>query len=162
KPWFSVSSYKTFGPDEEVEIHANYHDVDRLDFRIYKVRDPIQFFQQLEELHAYGPSTRPRQPKSRIETLHTFKQSTFHKIKNYFRTQLSLNTRKAVLHTFTGQPSGKRPAVKGAQFASVPLLNPSQVVRNWQEALPPPRDDKSYYMHTSIPVDLKEKGVYLV
>src|SRR5262245_52557811 len=88
KPWFSLSTYKTFGPDEDVQVHLSYQDLDEIDFRVYRVKDPVLFFEQLEELHAFGPSSRPPQKKGRIEALHAAKQATFTKVKGYIHSQL--------------------------------------------------------------------------
>lgn len=164
RPWFSLSSHKTYSPGEEVQIHLSYQGIEHLDFRIYRVSDPIKFFEQLKELHSFGPETRPQpQPKKvLIESLYTLKKNLYLKVRNYFRTQLSFNTRKVVLHTFTGRGARKREPAKGAKFAMAPLLNQAQLVQRWEEPLAPRGDPYSYYNSSYLPLDLKEKGVYLI
>lgn len=161
KPWFSLATYRTYGPDETAQVHVMHQDIDALDFRVYKVRDPIRFFEQLEELHAFGPSSRPRRPPSRIETVHKVKQNTFTKIREYFRAQLSHNTRKTVLHAFSGKDSKRKEPARGAKFAPVPLLNESQLVQSWHEPLTQ-KNPNDYYRPQAINVDVHDKGVYLI
>src|SRR5205823_2104423 len=49
QPYFSLSSSKTFAPGEKATISMWSQNVDTLEFRVYRVKDPILFFQKLED-----------------------------------------------------------------------------------------------------------------
>src|ERR1700723_3580737 len=44
EPFFSVSSRQTYAPSQEPKISIRFRQVDHLDFRVYRVKDPVQFF----------------------------------------------------------------------------------------------------------------------
>src|SRR6266576_1418679 len=43
RPYFSLSSHRTFGTNEGARLWVDYKDVDHLDFRVYQVKDPARF-----------------------------------------------------------------------------------------------------------------------
>jgi hypothetical protein len=47
KPFFSLSSNRTFGTSEKRALWLDHRGVNRLDFRVYRVNDPQRFFAQL-------------------------------------------------------------------------------------------------------------------
>ena len=54
EPSFSVSSRQTFAPSQQPKIWISFREVDHLDFRVYRVKDPIQFFSKLKDAHSFG------------------------------------------------------------------------------------------------------------
>ena len=54
KPFFSLTTNRTFAPSERAKLWASYHGIDYLDFRVYQVNDPVKFFKQLENPHQMG------------------------------------------------------------------------------------------------------------
>src|SRR5215210_6633594 len=46
KPYFSLTTNRTYSPNEPARLWASYQNVDHLDFRIYRVKDPNKFFKQ--------------------------------------------------------------------------------------------------------------------
>jgi len=54
KVYFSVTTNKTFRPNEKPKIQLYAHDVDALEFRVYRVKDPLKFFQRLDDVHQFG------------------------------------------------------------------------------------------------------------
>ena len=55
KPFFSLSTNRTFAPGEHARLSASYQGIDHLDFRVYQIKDPLKFFRQL-----LGKGTRAR------------------------------------------------------------------------------------------------------
>ena len=53
----------------------------------------------------------------------------------------------------------RRVPLNVADYARVPLLNPSQLVTSWREPLPA---DSAFYDRRMIPLGKRESGVYLV
>src|SRR5450759_5924764 len=53
EPYFSLSSMRTFGAGGKPSVSLNAWNVDTLEFRVYRVNDPVQFFQQLESAHEF-------------------------------------------------------------------------------------------------------------
>ena len=44
KPFFSLSTHRTYGSADTARIWVDYQAVDHLDFRVYQVKDPRKFF----------------------------------------------------------------------------------------------------------------------
>ncbi len=63
---FSLSSSKTFSPNEKPNIHLYAHNVDELEFRVYRVDDPAKFLSNLKELHSFENGS-PWAPKENID-----------------------------------------------------------------------------------------------
>src|SRR6185436_369117 len=51
KPYFSLTTNKTYSPNESARLWASYQNIDYLDFRVYRVKDPNKFFKQLDDPH---------------------------------------------------------------------------------------------------------------
>src|ERR1035441_3167072 len=64
EPYFSLSSMRTFGAGAKPSVALTAWNVDTLEFRVYRVDDPVQFFQQLESAHQFGGGA-PRAPHPR-------------------------------------------------------------------------------------------------
>ena len=54
EPYFSLRSNHTFGSNGQPLVALSASNVDTLDFRVYRINDPLQFFQQLEDAHEFG------------------------------------------------------------------------------------------------------------
>lgn len=159
-PSFSLTSGRVFSPTDQKAISIGFTRVDHLDFRIYKVADPVAFFAGLRELHNLG-SFEPvvDQVPTLIERIAAWKAEWRSWFRGFARQQVSWeyrqvrNTRRnAVTPTVTRQRVG------ATSYAQIPPLNPTQVVQSFREILPNRRDFES----RSIPLDLDTPGVYLV
>ena len=73
--WFSLTSQKTFLPGEKPEIAVNAHNVKQLEFRVYRVNNPVKFFSQMQELHNFGGQAPalPKQAHTWLEKFHAWK-----------------------------------------------------------------------------------------
>src|SRR6185295_5504061 len=54
KPFFSLSTHRTFGGNDSARLWVDYQGIDHLDFRVYQVQDPRKFFTGLEDPHRMG------------------------------------------------------------------------------------------------------------
>jgi alpha-2-macroglobulin len=166
KPFFSLSSNRTFGTTENPRLWLDYRGVSSLDFRVYRVNDPAKFFAQLNDPHQMGQdeeeqlaSTLTRKP-SLLERVRAIKWWAYSGIRNYFREQLKTETRYSFNQKFRASDTGaKRTPLNVADYARVPLLNPNQLVSSWREPLPALDD---VYDRRMVPLGKREPGVYLV
>ncbi|MGA9997576.1 MAG: MG2 domain-containing protein [Pyrinomonadaceae bacterium] len=167
KPYFSLSTHRTYATSEKARFWIDYQGVDHLDFRVYRVKDPVKFFKQLDDPHQMGEreteevaQTLPKK-RSWLERLRDVKTSVFDYIKEYVRAQLQHDNRKSFNQKFRKEeevPSTRLP-LNVADYARVPLLNPDQLVSSWREMLPPLAYE---YDRRMIPLGKRDAGVYLV
>lgn len=165
KPFFSLSTNRTYATSENARLWLDHRGVESLDFRVYRVNDPQKFFSHLsnphqmgeDEQHVVAPNV-SRKP-SVLERVRAVKVWAYAGIRNYFRDQLKQNTRVAFNHKFRPDSTSRRVPLNVADYARVPLLNPSQLVTSWREPLPPVTQ---HYDRRMIPLGQRESGVYLV
>ena len=164
RPFFSLSTNRTFAPSEHARLWASYQAVDYLDFRVYRVKDPLKFFKQLDDPHQMGEDEKIEvsgnytNKPSALERTHSLKTFLFSVIKNYVRTQLTRDHREVFNQKFRKQDEPSRRPLNFADYARVPLLNPEQMVSAWREKLAPMDE----YDRRMISLGRREPGVYLV
>jgi hypothetical protein len=158
---FSLSTSRTFAPGESVKIELFARNVPELEFRVYKVRDAQKFFAGLKDPHSFGVENYAPQEqieqRTWIERLHDFKAHLWWLIRRFFRGQFTDEARDS----FREQQGkmGKRSQVVGAaQFAQIPLLNPSRLVARWRLETPPALVSETQ----QLPIDGLSAGVYLI
>ena len=54
KPFFSLSTNRTYGSNDNARLWVDYQGVDHMDFRVYQVKDPRKFFTGLKDPHQMG------------------------------------------------------------------------------------------------------------
>jgi len=158
---FSLSTSRTFAPGESVKIQLIARNVPELEFRVYKVHDAQKFFAGLKDLHSfdqqsYAPAEQVDQ-ETWIERIHDFKAHLWWLVRHFFRGQFTDDARD----TFREDQGklGRRSRVVGAaQFAQVPILNPSQLVARWRLITPPVIVSETQ----QLPIDGLAAGVYLI
>ncbi|MGH9957588.1 MAG: MG2 domain-containing protein, partial [Pyrinomonadaceae bacterium] len=165
KPFFSLSTHRTYGPGERARLWIDYHGLESLDFRVYRIKNPSQFFVQLNNPHQFGErekeefnATAPRRP-SVLERVRALKRWAYTGIKAYVRGQLQQDSRKSFNQKLRAEDAPSRVPLNVADYARVPLLNPDQLVSNWREPLPPLENQ---YDRRMIPLGKRAPGVYLV
>jgi len=165
KPYFSLTTNRTYSPNETARLWASYHNVDYLDFRVYRVKDPVKFFKQLDDPHQMGEQEKAEIAQgygariSLLERTHRLKTSLFSAIKDYVRTHLLKQHRETFNEKFRKEKEATRTPLNVADYARVPLLNPDQKVKDWREKLPAMEND---YDSRMIPIGKVEPGVYLI
>src|SRR5438093_1533806 len=96
EPYFSLSSDRTFKSGQQPSIHLYATNVTALEFRVYRVNDPLEFFKGLEDLHRFGgPAPRLPQDLTVIERYHAWKRTLRFRIQNFFRAQYTKQSRAA-------------------------------------------------------------------
>jgi uncharacterized protein YfaS (alpha-2-macroglobulin family) len=162
-PAFSLTSSRTYATADRARVWLNYKGIDQIDFRVYKIKDPVTFFKNLDNPHEMGDREKAeaalyRAPTT-LETLRAVKDHLYNSLRDYLRAQVRYVTRR----TFNEKVSrahaddGRRP-LNVADYARVPLLNPDQLVSSWRETLPPlEQNDRKV-----IPLGKRDPGVYLV
>jgi uncharacterized protein YfaS (alpha-2-macroglobulin family) len=169
KPFFSLQTNRTYGTTDRARVWVNYRGLEQLDFRVYRVKDPVKFFKQLANPHQVGEDEEAeiaesvkRQPTF-LEKLRAFKSRIYTAIKGYVRAQLKQDSRKGFNQKFRRteeeDDTSNRTPLNVADYARVPLLNPDQLVSSWREKLPPLED---MYDRRMISLGKREPGVYLV
>ena len=156
--FFSLSSNKTFLPGEKVSIRLDGNGVDALEFRVYRVNDPVQFFEKLEEPHSFGHASLKEQIETPtlVERYHDWKRGLWIEVRDFFRSQYSGRVRAQIRETEGRAQKSK--AGEAAIFAQVPVLNSKQLVARWRQQLP------SHFFSESqdVPLNTMPNGVYLV
>jgi uncharacterized protein YfaS (alpha-2-macroglobulin family) len=165
KPFFSLSTHRTYGTNDTARLWVDYQNVDHMDFRVYQVRDPRKFFTDLKNPHQMGKheeeevaSSLPHR-KSFLEKVRGFKRWAFAGIKTFVRTQLQHDSRAAFNQKFRKEADPIRTPLNVSDYARVPLLNPDLLVSSWREPLPPLENE---YDQRMIPLGKRSPGVYLV
>jgi uncharacterized protein YfaS (alpha-2-macroglobulin family) len=168
KPFFSLHTNRTYAPTDRARLWVNYRGVEALDFRVYKVKDPVKFFRQLDNPHQVGEDEEAEVGKSVekqptfLERLRALKSWGYGYVKTYVRQQLQNQSRKGFNQRFRPEEddtSNRTPLNVATDFARVPLLNPDQMVTSWREKLPPLEDA---YDRRMVSLGRREPGVYLV
>jgi uncharacterized protein YfaS (alpha-2-macroglobulin family) len=159
---FNVSTSRTFSPDEKPSIHLYTHNVNELEFRVYRVNDAETFLSHLSDLHSFD-NGQPWGPKERIdertwlERFHDWKHHLWFLVRQFFRGQFSAETREE-LRTKQASLAHRTRIVGVAQFAQIPLLNDKQLVARWRQEVPP-----TYVSDTqALPIDPLPVGLYLI
>ena len=167
KPFFSIHTNRTYATTDRARLWVNYRGVDALDFRVYRVKDPVKFFRGLDNPHQVGEDEQSevgemiKRKPTFLEKLRQFKSWIYGSIKTYVRAQLQNGSRKSFNQRFRPEEddTSNRTPLSIADYARVPLLNPDQMVTSWREKLPPLED---VYDRRMISLGKKEPGVYLV
>ncbi|HEV2915147.1 MAG TPA: MG2 domain-containing protein [Pyrinomonadaceae bacterium] len=165
KPFFSLTTNRTFATTERARLWASFQGVDHLDFRVYRVNDPVKFFQQLDDPHQVGEHEKEELESdySRklqvMERTRSLKNWIYAAIREYVRQQLRRDHRQAFNQKFRAGSVSQRTPLNVADYARVPLLNPSQLVSSWREKLP---STEVKYDGVTISLGRREPGVYLV
>jgi hypothetical protein len=158
--FFSLTSQRTYMPGEKPEVAVYSHNVTSLEFRVYRVNDPVKFFSQMQEMHNFGGQgpRMPKQARTWLEKFHAWKHRVWAWIRDFVRAQFTPDVRHKIRLWRAGE--SELPA-KGPQvqtYAQVPLINQQQVVSVWKWTVPAHERWESQ----NIPIPVSEKGVYLV
>ncbi|HEX3879662.1 MAG TPA: MG2 domain-containing protein, partial [Bryobacteraceae bacterium] len=166
EPYFSLMSQHTFGTNGKPNVQLSAWNIDALDFRIYRVKDPLEFFRQIEDPHQFGGrAPAPSHQLTPIERFHEWKRSLRVSIRRGIRAQFTESVSAHFEKAAAPAGNGAAPSAKGAagtpnatQYAEAPLLNPQQLVLSFHQ----PVRSQSRWERQTVAVPLTEKGVYLV
>jgi uncharacterized protein YfaS (alpha-2-macroglobulin family) len=158
-PAFSLWSSQIFTTHDRPAFSLTFRRVEHLDFRVYRVEDPLRFFAGLRDPHQLG-SLKPVVPQERtwLERIAAWKSSQRASVREFVRRQFSNSYRRAHREQQDTQQVSLRQTLQYNSFAQVPLLNATHLVASWRELLPPLRDAET----RRIPLDVKSPGVYVI
>jgi alpha-2-macroglobulin len=165
KPYFSLTTNRSYSPNESARLWASYQNVEYLDFRVYRIKDPNKFFKQLDDPHEMGEKEKEQISQgygarpSLLDRTHRLKTSLYGVVKDYVRTHLLRPHRENFNQTFRKEPPAERTPLNVADYARVPLLNPDQKVKDWREKLSALENE---YDSRMIPLGKLDSGVYLI
>ncbi len=159
QPAFSLSASQIASTKERPTILLMFRRVQSLDFRVYRVQDPLKLFAGLRDPHVLG-SEAPVVPQEQtwLERIARWKAGWRDTILTFVRGQFSYRFRRARKESEARHQIALRQVLDARQFAQVPLLNASQLVASWREILPSVRETEG----RQIPLDLPREGVYVV
>ncbi|MBZ5598410.1 MAG: alpha-2-macroglobulin [Acidobacteriia bacterium] len=156
EPYFSLSSDRSYMPGEKPVVNVYSSGVETLEFRVYRVNDPLQFFQKLDDVHSFGHVSPKEQIEQRtwLERFHDWKHNLWVRLRDFIREQFSAQARAEIR-----QAQAARNKVTGeAVFAQVPLLNSRQLVARWRQAM----GSQLLSENLPVPLDALNSGVYVV
>lgn len=165
KPFFSLTTNRTYATNERARLWVSYQGVDALDFRVYRVSDPVKFFKQLDDPHQFGDREKTEVAGkytygiSVLEGLRWLKNYLYQSFKGYAREQLNRDVRQQVNQRFHSDEERRQTPLNFSDYARVPLLNPNQLVSSWRERLAPLDNE---YDQRTVSLGKREPGVYLV
>lgn len=159
---FNLSTNQTFSSNEQPKIHLYTHHVDALEFRIYRVNDPVKFMTNLRDMHSFGSEEGllpPEQIDERtwIEKFHDWKADLWEQIRQFFRHQFSHRARTQIRGRQSSIERHSR-IVSEAEFAQIPLLNRSQLIARWRQLTPP----TFFSDNNTLPLQKLAPGLYLL
>jgi len=159
RPAFSLSTSEVFTTRDAPNFYLTFRRIERLDFRVYKVKDPFAFFAGLDDPHQLGTDeARVEQERTWLERFADWKQSQRQSVHRFMRSQASHQYRSARRAVSDQTEVAQRVVLNETTFAQVPLLNADQVVTTWREILPNRRDAEV----RRVPVELTQPGIYVV
>jgi alpha-2-macroglobulin len=157
-PAFQLSSSQIFTSRDRPAVYLTFQQLDHLDFRVYRVQDPVAFFAGLEDPHELGgPEPLVPQEPTLIERIATWKGTRRAALRAFGRRQFSPEYRQARRRQLDDRIVERR-TVAYTEFAQVPLLNERQLVASWRELLPRTRDAEV----RRLPLELPGGGVFVV
>ncbi len=156
EPYFALASSRTFSTTGKPSVDMSAWNVDSLEFRVYRVADPLTFFREMEDPHRFGGSV-PPPPRERtlLEKIVRWKRSLRANIRRSLRAQF---TDSPSTHWESIFPRSSQPASKEIRYAAAPVLNPQQLVLTFVQQ---PKG-KTRWDRQSVEIPVHEKGVYLV
>jgi alpha-2-macroglobulin len=156
---FSLSSSRIATSRETPAIYLTYRRLTHLDFRVYRINDPVTFLAGLKDPHQLG-SEEPLvdQEPTTLEKIADWKADWRSRVRSFFRAQFTHDYRRARRQRLDRSAVVLRQTVNVNSFAQVPLLNRSQLVTSWRELLPSMRDADV----RRVPIDVKQPGMYVV
>ena len=164
QPFFSLSSDRTYAPGEKPHVQVWGRGVSALEFRVYRVNDPVRFFEQLRDPHEFGgKAPELAHTQSWLERFHDWKQEWRSEVRDFFRGQYSPESRTAIRDWWARRrQEAVAKSASPAEFADVPVLNPNQLVARWRQPLDVSPRRAYFWESATVPVDVPGKGFYLV
>jgi hypothetical protein len=156
--FFSLNSSRTYAPGQKISIDVWAQNVDTLEFRVYRINDPVKFFFQLGDAHQFGGrAPRPPHKLTWLERFHNWKHRVFVWIRDFFRAQFTAENRETIRQQRS--QAKQQPQTAADVFAQIPILNSQQLVATWRQNV----TSRSYRWETeNVAIPVKDRGLYLI
>jgi alpha-2-macroglobulin len=156
--YFSLTSNRTYAPGQRISINMWAQNVETLEFRVYRVNDPVKFFEQLGDAHRFGGrAPQPPHKLTWLEEFHNWKHGIFAGIRDFFRAQFTADNRQTIRQERS--EAKQKPQTAAEVFAQIPILNSQQLVATWRQKVSP----QTYRWETeNVAVPVKDRGLYLL
>jgi hypothetical protein len=159
EPYFSLFTTRTFATDGKANVQLSAWNVDSLEFRVYRIEDPVAFFEQLPEPHQFGGrAPRPQGQRTLLERIHQWKHNLRTAIRVSLRGQFTESPSQHLGLREEAPPPNPAAGHKETHYAEAPLLNSQQLVLSFQQ----PVRSHSRWDRATINLGLKDNGIYLV
>lgn len=158
RSYFSLNSSRTYAPGQKVSVDVWAQNEDTLEFRVYRVNDPVKFFTQLGDAHQFGGRV-PPPPRQLtwLEQFHHWKHGIFVSIRDFFRAQFTAENREVIRRQRS--EANQHPQSAAQVFAQIPILNPQQLVATWKQNV----TSQAYrWQSENVALPVTERGVYLI
>src|SRR5713101_172545 len=132
-PYFSLTTNRTYSPNETARLWASYQNIEYLDFRVYHVKDPSKFFKQLDDPHQMGEKEKEAVSQgygvrvSVLERAHSLTISLVSAVKDYVRTHLPKGHRESCSERLRKEGEPARARLIVGEYARVSLVNSQQL-----------------------------------
>jgi uncharacterized protein YfaS (alpha-2-macroglobulin family) len=168
---FQISVNQAVRPGETVQVQLNGTNIRQLQFRLYRVADPIALFSQLDEPNSFGAWFKPpKKPRTFLEKFNHFRRRLRAGLLDVVRLQFTPEHRAVIRASrLEGEQQKLAQArveairrsrkMTGDFYANVPLINPQRLLAVWQYTAP---KSKEQWQSDTVPVKLAEAGVYLL
>jgi alpha-2-macroglobulin len=160
KPYFTLSTSKTYGSHEKAAVMLTGWEVDAVQIRVYRMKDPVAFFEHLADTHNFGGRPPRRGKRTLIERIHEWKRGLRRDIRLNLRGQFTESPRAQLAKLVPEKHAARNPttaASSATYFAQAPVLNQDQLVLSFIQPL-----NRSNWSQQAIELDTKGKGVFLV
>jgi uncharacterized protein YfaS (alpha-2-macroglobulin family) len=157
EPYFSLSSDRTFGVNQTPAIYVAGSNVAAVQIRVYRVKNPVEFYSKLEDSHIFSRQEQRRiQKNSFLGNVRIWKHDLRRRIRLFLRGQF---TESVSAHFRSPKTPEPKPSANTREnyFAETPLLNRDQLVLSFIQPL-----SKGRWSSANVPIHVKDKGVYLV
>jgi uncharacterized protein YfaS (alpha-2-macroglobulin family) len=157
QPYFSLSSDRTFGANQTPAIYVAGSNVAAVQIRVYRVKDPVEFYRKLEDSHIFSRQEQQRlQKKSFLGNVRIWKHDLRRRIRLFLRGQFTESVSAHFRPPKTPEPKPSS-TTRENYFAEAPLLNRDQLVLSFIQPL-----SKGNWSSANVPIKVKDKGLYLV
>jgi hypothetical protein len=161
-PYFAISTSRTFNTGSSPTVSLSAWNVDALEFRVYRVKDPQKFFEQLDDPHQFGRlSPQPPRERSWLEELVYSKRDLRTETRRFLRAQFTESPSAHVASLLPHKAPAPLPAngiLKETHFPEAPVLNRDQLAVSFVQRV----SGNSRWAREDIGVPVRDPGVYLV
>jgi len=161
QPRFYLSTERVFAPgDREVSVRLEARGVPHVDFRLYRVPYPEEFFLGQDDLHRVELPNAPKRAAA-MDVLNESLRASQENLLALIRGRVTDDARGAGRKAYPDQVESLR---RGAEHLPpptnvVPLIKGYQLIDLWRENIP---SDSPEWAYLDVAVTAREPGVYLL